>query len=125
MRFESGKYYRTRCGYKAQVFMLDNGEGWALGAVQDEDDKWLHESWDKDTGLTAVNRNADIVGEWKEPPKPKLMAPALLKDDRYTELSAYLYESEEHAREVLGDCFRYWPAVPNKDGFYEVPSDET
>lgn len=40
------------------------------------------------------------------------------------ELSRYLYESyEECKKHIGGNTFKLiWPAIPNSDGFYEVPS---
>ena len=65
-----------------------------------------------------------LTGQMPEPPKkPRLMAPALLSDIGHVEMSCYLYASEQEARDTLGDSFISWPAIPNKDGMYEVLSE--
>jgi hypothetical protein len=67
-----------------------------------------------------------LTDDWEvepEPKKPKLLAPALLSDIGHVEMSCYLYASEQEARDTLGDSFISWPAIPNKDGMYEVLSE--
>jgi hypothetical protein len=67
-----------------------------------------------------------LKDDWEireEPKPPKLLAPALLSDIGHVEMSCYLYASEQEARDTLGDSFISWPAIPNKDGMYEVLSE--
>jgi len=128
MKFEAGKFYRTRDGHKAQVLLLENGCGWMLGAVLIEDG-WIQVAWRNDTGAITFStcpQQYDIVGERKEPAKPKLLAPCLVRNKATFYFSTGLFESEEEAKVSWGDGFVAWPALPNKDGFYEVevPSDE-
>ncbi len=54
-------------------------------------------------------------------PKKKLFAPAVVTNhEGIYYLSAYFYESEQQAKDTLWANFVQWPAIPNKDGFYEV-----
>ncbi len=74
--------------------------------------------------LSACSLMADDWEVYEEPKKPRLLAPAFVKWEKsdHPELTAELYESEEVARKEVGKYFVSWPAVANKDGFYEVPS---
>lgn len=59
-----------------------------------------------------------------EEKKPKLLAPALIKNDLGSVVfSAKLYSSLKEAKKGCSHLEPYkviWPALPNKDGFYEV-----
>ena len=59
---------------------------------------------------------------------PKLLAPAVYQDypKRSFKITDKLFSSLEEAKEYCKcDGYRLiWPAVPNKDGFYEVPEVE-
>jgi hypothetical protein len=67
--------------------------------------------------------------EKPEPKPPKLMAPALCRrlGSKRLFVTEELYASKEEARERAMEwadlSFISWPAVPNKDGMYEVPSE--
>jgi hypothetical protein len=121
MKFEIGKFYKTRDGRKAQIFMLDNGAGFMMGTVLQANDRWFSNHWRCD-GTIYIDSDSpdDLISEWEEPKKPKLMAPALAFYDNHFVVSNGLYSSEMQARNELRELFRAWPAVPNKDGFYEV-----
>ena len=62
--------------------------------------------------------------KWKfyEEPKPKkLLAPAILKTNEGSfYVGGGLYSSEKEARGKAWGEVHSWPAIPNKDGFYEV-----
>jgi len=119
MKFEIGKFYKTRDGRKAQIFMLDNGAGYMLGAVN-KDGVWRYNTWDRN-GLWACSEHLlDLISEWEEPKKPKLMAHAIRKQCGMYSLSTNMYDSEKAARDILLGTFHSWPAVPNADGMYEV-----
>lgn len=128
MKFEAGKLYKTKGGYKAQVFMLDNQCGWMFGAVLIHGG-WIQISWKNDTGVCNDYQPAyNLVEEWKEPPKPKLLAPALcrsLSDKFFVTDNLFLTRDDASDYTHNAECYLIaWPAVPNKDGFYEVPSDD-
>jgi len=60
---------------------------------------------------------------YEKPKKPKLSAPAFVKgfNSSHWLLTEALYTSLEEAKI---DCVLdvvIWPAIPNKDGYYEVP----
>jgi hypothetical protein len=67
MKFEVGKFYKCRDGGKAVVWMLDNGEGCMLGAVQCDDGNWGVSVWEK--GINTQAKCSDLVAEWREPIK--------------------------------------------------------
>lgn len=64
MKFELGKFYKTRDGRKAQIFMLDNGKGLMIGAVL-IDGNWLARVWNN-SGSSTLEFDRDLVGEWRE-----------------------------------------------------------
>ncbi len=75
--------------------------------------KYLHRRPDR--------RIVKLTGEVPpEPKKPKLMAPALAYFCGQHQVSSTLFSSEMQARNELREMFRAWPALPNKDGYYEV-----
>ncbi len=123
MKFEAGKHYRTRGGHKVQIFIPDNGNHWMLGALC-RDTIWESYKWVCD-GASLRSDFEDIVGEWKEPVKPKLLAPALYRNaEGRVFMTQEVFESKEAARKACGDYLVQWPARVNADGFYEVASDE-
>lgn len=70
-KFDLGKFYKTRDGRKAQIFMLDNGRGYMLGAIKSRDNMWSTCSWYTD-GMFCSGKNEhdlNLVGEWREPLK--------------------------------------------------------
>jgi hypothetical protein len=121
MKFEIGKFYKTRDGHRAQIFMLDNGAGFMMGVVLQANSIWFSNHWRCD-GTIYIDSDSpdDLISEWQEPKTPKLMAPAILKTCEEFSVSLNLYSSEKEAREYYHDALVSWPAVPNKDGFYEV-----
>jgi hypothetical protein len=120
MKFEIGKFYKNRDGQKVQIHMLDRGDGMMLGAAVNDDGVWFHNSWHQNGRWKGSEHRLDIISEWEEPKKPKLLAPALVCYCGKFQVSSNLYSSEMQARNELRELFRAWPAVPNKDGFYEV-----
>jgi hypothetical protein len=62
----------------------------------------------------------DLISEWEEPKKPKLLAPAIVKTCGEFSVSLKIYSSEKEAMEHLNTMFVSWPAVPNEGGFYKV-----
>jgi len=122
MKFEIGKCYKTRDGRKAQISMLDNGAGYMLGIVLNASGIWGSYQWKCDSGVMYLGSatHNDLMSEWEEPKKPKLMAPALAYYDNHFVVSNGIYSSEMQARNELREMFRAWPAVPNEDGFYEA-----
>jgi len=121
MKFEIGKFYKTRDGRKAQIFMLDNGAGYMLGVGLHANGIWFFNQWRCD-GTIYIDSDTplDLISEWEEPKKPKLLAPALAYFCGQHQVSSNLYSSEMQARNDLREMFRAWPAVPNENGFYEV-----
>lgn len=70
MKFELGKFYKTRDGRKAQIFMLDNGAEIILGMVQNKDNIWFSNQWRTDGRIYHNHETPnDLVGEWREPIK--------------------------------------------------------
>jgi len=69
----------------------------------------------------TVHRLSDCWELCEEPKKVKLVAPALFLEEYMTEwgVTTELYSF----RPILRGCKVIWPAIPNKDGFYEVPED--
>ena len=122
MKFEEGKFYKTCDGHKAVVWMPDNGNGYMLGAilVSAETRWWALQQWCLD-GIKTDFRNFDLVSEWTEPKKPKLLAPALYYTGTEWILGRILFESEAEAEKYHTVRDVIWPAVANKDGMYEVP----
>lgn len=83
---------------------------------------WM--SIDTPTSIT-VNMCEMLADDWElyeEPKKPRLLAHAIRKQCGMYSLSMNMYDSEDSARKVLLGTFHSWPAVPNKDGYFEVPS---
>lgn len=68
-----------------------------------------------------------FFGPYAEEKKKKLLAPAIIKDrEAHSEFkSERLFQSQSEAIEAINKegCFYFvhWPAIPNKNGFYEVP----
>jgi hypothetical protein len=120
MKFEIGKFYKTRDGRKAQIFMLDNGAGFMMGTVLQENGIWFSKHWICD-GTIYINSDSpdDLISEWEEPKKPKLLAPAIAKLNNKYFISDIIFESEKEAMDYYREEFVSWPAVP-KDGFYEI-----
>jgi hypothetical protein len=65
LEFKLNQLYRTRDGRKAQLFMLDNGDGDMLGCVQMHDGSWDTQSWPR-SGSFAASLCFDLVSEWRE-----------------------------------------------------------
>jgi len=65
MKFEEGKFYKTRDGHKAVVWMPDNGMGNMLGAIKGDDGIWGAYVWSDDNKSNGF----DLVAEWREPIK--------------------------------------------------------
>ena len=61
MKFESGKFYKTRDGHKAVVWMPDNGMGNMLGAIKGDDGIWGAYVWCKEDRKMHC---FDLVAEW-------------------------------------------------------------
>jgi hypothetical protein len=121
VKFEIGKFYKTRGGRKAQIFMPDNGAGYMLGIVLQANGVWFSNQWRCDgTIYIDSDTQEDLMSEWEEPKKPRLMAPAIAFYDNHFVVSNGLYSSEMQARNELREMFRAWPAVPNEDGFYAI-----
>jgi hypothetical protein len=122
MKFEVGKFYKTRDGRKAQLFILDNGASVMLGVVLNKGGIWFSNQWRCDGRIYCNNDTLnDLVTEWTEPKPPKLLAPALYYTGTEWILGRTLFESKKEAQEEHGDRQIIWPAIPNKDGMYEVP----
>lgn len=68
MKFEVGKFYRTRDGRKAQIFMLDNGSGLMFGARLDTE-VWSPSTWNKNGTWAIGSHEKDLISEWREPIK--------------------------------------------------------
>jgi hypothetical protein len=70
MKFEIGKFYKTRDGRKAQVFMLSNGNNRMLGAVLYSWKVWEVTHWNQQgCEGTGSEYPWDLVAEWREPIK--------------------------------------------------------
>lgn len=65
-----GKYYKTRCGYKVQIYAIHAEKAWyrnVHGAFFKRD-CWISESWvAKGKFLELEEHDFDIVSEWTEP----------------------------------------------------------
>lgn len=87
MDFTIGQFYKSRDGRKAQIFMLDNGRGYTLGAIKSRDNTWSTCSWYSDGMFRAgkMEHDLDLVGEWREPIK-KVMEVYINKDKTRIEL---------------------------------------
>jgi hypothetical protein len=124
MKFEVGKSYKDRAGREAQIFLLDNGDSMMIGAILQPFGSWSPYMWNRNgMCLTDTETNSDLVGEWEEPKIPKMLAYAIRMTGTRLGymLSSSLYDSEDSARKALEGMFVSWPAIPNKDGMYEVP----
>ena len=92
-----------------------------------EQDSYVHfvddRVFENKTGLTYGDfSNVRAWELYEEPKKAVFMAPAIFKaDDGYIEVSGKLFVSEEGAKYFYGKRLISWPALPNKEGFYEVP----
>ena len=75
---------------------------------------------DGDEDIQTIYQNWEI---WEEEKQKKLLAPVLLRSDKSIRLSYYLFSSIEEAKEYYKGHFISWPAIPNKDGYYEVDSE--
>lgn len=79
------------------------------------------------TQYTFFDLGSFMDTDWtivEEPKPPKLLAHAMCANMSGTEyLSASIFESEGEAKRHCVSAFKYWPAIPNKDGFYEVPQE--
>ena len=74
MKFEVGKFYKTRDGRKAQIFMMDDNKGNMLGAVLLSDNSWCSYSWKPDGAYASDSRHLDLISEWREPIERKTTA---------------------------------------------------
>ncbi len=95
--------------------ILDNETGYMKGLFMSENEAITNLNYLK--SCTIVK----LVGQMPEPKKPRLMAPAMMLVCRQVSVSSTLFSSEKEARDTLRDIFLSWPAIPNKDGMYEVP----
>jgi hypothetical protein len=69
MGYEVGKFYKTRDGRKAQIFMLDNGNGMMLGCVH-MCETWSPCMWRSEGDCLADEiTRSDLIGEWRDPVK--------------------------------------------------------
>ncbi len=62
-----------------------------------------------------------LAEDWIVDEPPKLLAPALYYTGTDWILGRTLFESKKGAQEEYGDRQIIWPAIPNKDGYFEVP----
>ena len=69
MGYEVGKFYKTRDGRKAQIFMLDNGNGMMLGCVH-MCETWSLCMWRSEGDCLADEiTRSDLMSEWRDPVK--------------------------------------------------------
>ncbi len=69
MTYEVGKVYKTRDGRKAQIFMLDNGNGMMLGCVH-TCETWSPCMWRSEGDCLADEiTRSDLMSEWHDPVK--------------------------------------------------------
>lgn len=89
---------------------------------------YLHARCHLTAPLKAAMEDFEINRDWKfyQEPKPKkLVAPALFysnnEDERWV-LSDSCFEDLETAKKYFKPTYKVvWPAVPNAQGFFEVP----
>jgi hypothetical protein len=97
-------------------------------AIVDDDNGTVYTSFSHEKEAvasiyTSTGRSiVKLTGQMPEPKKPRLLAPCLYNSGKGIWVSASLYESEQEAKAIWKDQFVSWPAVANKDGFYEVPA---
>lgn len=95
---------------------------------------FIHVKFVGDVLIVGIDQNGKEIlynfeGEefelYEEPKKKVLMAPAIVKTPYGYAMSEYFYSSEKEAKDDIEiktiSKFICWPAIPNKDGFYEVP----
>jgi hypothetical protein len=76
------------------------------------------------TVIDNLSSASIFADDWEIEPEakpPKLLAPALYYTGTEWILGRILFESIEDAKEYHTVRDVVWPAIPNKDGFYEVP----
>ena len=70
MEIEVGKYYKTRCGYKVQIYAI-HAEKYGYRNIHGaffNSGFWVPQAWDpKGNFLTNEEYGLDIVSEWTEP----------------------------------------------------------
>lgn len=113
MKLEALKKYRSKTNPKVEHMMpLERGDyGWFV----------IYKSCDGLWWTGHVEPGTDWLPY--EEPKPKVLkAPAFIhfgKDG--IQISGLIYGSEQEAMKSHPDNFHSWPAIPNAQGFYEVP----
>ena len=82
MKFEEGKFYRTRDGRKAKIFLIQNYD--MLGAVL-WNGLWQHCEWYNCGHKRIGEDKLDLIEEWKEKVKKTVWTNAwLIADKIYT-----------------------------------------
>lgn len=80
-------------------------------------------------GISLTSPTSSAPDTILKPKKPKLLAPAIVLSTDGVRVPQVLFSTIEEATEY---CHRYyakaekviWPAIPNKDGYYEIPEEE-
>jgi hypothetical protein len=73
MKFEPGKYYKTRDGRKARIYITDAGGTYSIHGAVWTTDIWVQHTWQADGGFNYEKpggSSLDLVAEWEEP-KPR------------------------------------------------------
>lgn len=66
MKIEAGKFYTTRAGRKARIYVTDAGGTYPVhGAILLEDSTWYVECWTERGEVLVGPHDADIVYEWR------------------------------------------------------------
>lgn len=108
MKLEIGKKY-TAPGWDA----------WFMPIRDDEGENWQGVTCRRGILSIEFQKQDQPWIEYVGPKKKLLLAPALCKNrDGDFYVTGFLYSSEVDAQSE-NENFHSWPAVPNKDGFYE------
>jgi hypothetical protein len=66
MKYKVGTFYKTRAGNQAQIFILNTGDNYMLGAryFEHQSSSWLPMLWNLD-GTHRDSSSHDLVSEWR------------------------------------------------------------
>ena len=71
--------------------------------------------------IDSRQESLSVFGQWKVVEEKRFLAPAIWFDEMGNSFRlSDLYECESDSKRNLGKQFVKWPAIPNKDGFYEI-----
>jgi hypothetical protein len=109
MKFEEGKFYRTRDGRKAKIFLIQNYD--MLGAVL-WNGLWQHCEWYNCGRKLIGGDKLDLIEEWKEKVKRTVWVNVYQTERVEIFLGAGHWNSQSKAMEHASNEYTYLGAHP-------------